>query len=97
MSHTSVAAGAEVGHHNGNIRAHHGQCARVIGWVGAGKEGEGKGEGSQDGDGGGGGDRRGQKGAEGDGDGDMEVEEMLKEAEKLADEAERVEKDVMEE
>ena len=31
------------------------------------------------------------------GDRDMEVEEMLKEAEKSADEVERVEKDVMEE
>ena len=36
-------------------------------------------------------------GTERDGDGDMEVEETLKEAEKSADEAERVEKDVMEE
>ena len=43
------------------------------------------------------GDGREQKGTEGDGDGDMDVEETLKEAEKLADEAERVEKDVMEE
>ena len=32
-----------------------------------------------------------------DGDGDMEMEETLKEAEKSADEVERVEKDVMEE
>ena len=36
-------------------------------------------------------------GAEKDREGDMEVEEMLKEAEESADEAERVEKDVMEE
>ena len=36
-------------------------------------------------------------GMEKDRDGDMEVEETLKEAEKLADEVERVEKDVMEE
>ena len=36
-------------------------------------------------------------GAEKDGEGDMEVEETLKKVEKLADEAERVEKDVMEE
>ena len=36
-------------------------------------------------------------GAEKDGDSNMEVEETLKEAEKLADEVERVERDVMEE
>ena len=36
-------------------------------------------------------------GMERDGEGDMEVEETLKEAEKSADEVERVEKDVMEE
>ena len=37
------------------------------------------------------------EGTEKDGEGDMEVEEMLKETEKSADEAERVERDVMEE
>ena len=43
-----AVARAEVGHHNGNVGAHHGGCAGIAGWVGARGEGEGKGEGGQD-------------------------------------------------
>ena len=74
------------------------ECEGVVRWAGARGEGEGEGNGG-DGGRGNGGNRRDGCGTETemDRDGDMEVEEMLKEVEKSADEAERVEKDVMEE
>ena len=71
-----VVAGAEVGRHDSNFRAHCRQCVRFVGWVGAGGEGEGEGDRSRDGCGGdgNGGDRRGRGGGGvgGDGCGDGE-------------------------
>ena len=90
-----VVAGAEVGHHDGNVGVHCRRCAGVVGWVGAGGEGEGEGEGSRDGHGGDGdgeaeeAEESGEMsaGVEKDGDREMEVEETLKEMEKSVDEA----------
>ena len=89
-----AVAGAEVGHCDSNFRAHRGQCAGFVGWVGAGGEGEGEGDQSRDrcgGDGNGGDGRGGGGGGVGgdrcgDGDREMEVEETLKEMEKSVDE-----------
>ena len=92
-----AVARAEVGRRDSNTGVHHRQCAGAVGWAGARGEGEGEGEGSRNGCGGDGdrGDGRGRggrgvgetgAGAEKDRDGEMEVEETLKEAEKLADE-----------
>ena len=85
-----AATEAEVGDRNSDVGAHHRQCAGTIGWVGVRGEGEGvemeveememeEMEAEETG-----------AGTERDREGDMEVEETLKEAE-------RVEKDVMEE
>ena len=92
-----VVAGAEVGCRDGNVGVHRGQCVGIAGWAGA-REGEGEGEGSRDGHREMETEEMGEAeeaeelgetgaGVEKDGDGEMEVEEMLKEAEKLADEA----------